>query len=54
MPTRDLEDGLQAAAAIRFGADLIVTRDSADFKKLPITAVTPAQFIAEYIADALE
>ncbi len=54
MPTRDFEDALQAAAAITFGADLIVTRDIADFKKLPIAAVTPAQFVAEYMADGPE
>lgn len=44
MPTKDFEDALQASAAIHFGATLIVTRNTADFKKLPISAVTPAQF----------
>jgi len=54
MPTRDFEDALQVAAAITFGADLIVTRDIADFKKLPIAAVTPVSFVADYMTDASE
>jgi predicted nucleic acid-binding protein len=49
MPTRDLEDALQASAAIAFGADIIVTRDVADFKKLPIKAMTPAAFAKAYM-----
>ena len=49
MPTRDLEDALQASAAITFGADIIVTRDISDFKKLPIQAMTPADFVATYM-----
>jgi predicted nucleic acid-binding protein len=54
MPTRDLEDALQASAAIAFGADLIITRDAADYKKLPITAITPAKFAIEYMSDDLD
>jgi len=49
MPTRDLEDALQAGAALEFGADLVVTRNPADYKKLPIKAVTPAEFVAQYL-----
>ena len=48
MPTKDLEDALQASAAIRFGADIIVTRNISGFKKLPIKAMTPAQFARDY------
>jgi predicted nucleic acid-binding protein len=51
MPTKDLEDALQASAAIGFGADIIVTRDVGDFKKLPIKAMTPSQFAREYMLD---
>ena len=48
MPTKDLEDALQASAAIEFGAELIVTRDVKDYKKLPIQVMTPAAFAAQY------
>jgi predicted nucleic acid-binding protein len=51
MPTKDLEDALQASAAITFRADVIVTRNVADFRKLPIKAMTPAQFARTYMPD---
>jgi predicted nucleic acid-binding protein len=51
MPTRDFEDALQASAAINFGADIIVTRDISDYKKLPIAAMTPADFVRTYVSD---
>lgn len=51
MSTRDLEDALQVSAAINFGADIIVTRDTNDYKKLPVTAMTPANFVRIYMAD---
>jgi predicted nucleic acid-binding protein len=50
MPTKDLEDALQASAAIEFGADLIVTRDVKDYKQLPIKTLTPAAFAAAYMS----
>jgi predicted nucleic acid-binding protein len=49
MPTKDIEDALQASAAIAFGADIIVTSDVADFKKLPIKAMTPSEFAKIYM-----
>ena len=51
MPTNDFEDALQASAAIGFGADIIVTRNTSDYKKLPIIAMTPTRFVADYMAD---
>jgi predicted nucleic acid-binding protein len=51
MSTRDLEDALQVSAAINFGADIIVTRDTNDYKKLPVTAMTPTNFVRIYMAD---
>lgn len=48
MPTRDLEDALQASAAIEFGADMIVTRDIQDFKRLTISPITPEQFAKRF------
>src|SRR5262245_5390278 len=46
-PMRDLEDALQAASAAAFDAMFIVTRNSKDYKKSPIPAITPAKFLAE-------
>jgi predicted nucleic acid-binding protein len=54
LPTKDLEDALQASAAIEFGADLIVTRDANDYKRLPIKALTPIAFTKDYMPDANE
>lgn len=51
MPTKDLEDALQASAAIVFGAGIVVTRNVNDFKKLPIRAMTPSDFAREYMPD---
>lgn len=51
MPTSDFEDALQASAAIGFGADIIVTRNTSDYKKLPLAAMTPTKFVAEYMPD---
>lgn len=51
MPTSDFEDALQASAAIGFGADIIVTRNTSNYKKLPIAAMTPTKFVAEYMPD---
>ena len=45
LPIRDLEDAFQVAAAIAWGAELIVTRNLADFKNSPIRAVSPATFL---------
>ena len=42
---RDFEDGLQAVAAEAVGAQVIVTRNTADFRRSPIPAVTPAEFL---------
>ena len=41
----DLEDALQAAAALAWRADVIVTRDPADFSKSPVHALSPAAFL---------
>jgi predicted nucleic acid-binding protein len=52
MPTKDLEDALQASAAIAFGAVMIVTRDVADYRKLPIKTMTPSDFAATYMLES--
>lgn len=45
LPMRDFEDALQAVAAEAVGAQVIVTRNTADFRRSPIPAVTPADFL---------
>ncbi len=41
----DFEDALQAAAALRCGAEFIVTRNGKDFKKSPVPATTPEEIL---------
>ena len=43
---RDLEDAMQAAAAILFKAHFIVTRNTRDYGYSPIKAITPSQALA--------
>ncbi|MCX6018834.1 MAG: hypothetical protein NTZ50_10115 [Chloroflexi bacterium] len=49
LPTSDVEDALQASAALWFGARCIVTRDPAHFRRMPIEALTPQQFAAKFL-----
>jgi hypothetical protein len=44
---RDLEDALQAAAALAFDALFIVTRNVKDYKGSPVPAVSPQRFLRE-------
>jgi len=44
---RDL-DGLQLAAAVACGADVLLTRNTDDFKDSPILVMTPEEFLAAY------
>ena len=41
MEFADMEDAMQAAAAVLFGAQMIVTRNLGDYAKSPIKAITP-------------
>ena len=43
----DLEDALQASAAVAFKAAFIVTRNVRDYQKSPIRALSPVQFLAK-------
>ena len=45
-PMRDLEDAMQVAAASEWGARYIITRNLADFRKSPIPALSPRQFLS--------
>ena len=44
---RDFEDDVQIAAAVAAGADVIVTRDPADFAASPVRVASPAALRAE-------
>lgn len=46
IPMRDFEDALQASAALACGAERIVTRNTADFKRSPVKAVRPSVFLS--------
>ena len=46
-PMNDLEDALQAAAALTFGASYIVTRNISDYRRSPVPAMSPTEFIKE-------
>jgi predicted nucleic acid-binding protein len=43
---RDLEDGVQAACALRYGADLLVTRNGRDFQGTGVAVAAPAEVLA--------
>ncbi|MGH8093797.1 MAG: PIN domain-containing protein [Chthoniobacterales bacterium] len=45
LPMPDVEDAFQAAAALACGADFIVSRNTADYRRSPVPAVTPAVFL---------
>jgi hypothetical protein len=47
LPMSDLEDALQAAAALAFDATFIVTRNVHDYRKSPIPALSPSDFLTE-------
>ena len=46
-PMNDLEDALQAAAALAFGAAYIVTRNTRHYRRSPVPPVSPAEFLAQ-------
>ncbi|MEN9633330.1 MAG: hypothetical protein RL077_1734 [Verrucomicrobiota bacterium] len=45
LPMPDLEDALQAAAALAWRADVIVTRNLNDYWHSPVPAVAPLEFL---------
>ncbi len=45
LPVHDYEDALLAVCAKQWGADMIVTRNTRDFRQSPIQAVTPGDFL---------
>ncbi len=49
LPMADVEDALQAAAALAFRAEHIVTRNLRDYRNSPVPAISPRQFAAEVL-----
>jgi predicted nucleic acid-binding protein len=47
MPLVDLEDALQVASAVAFGASFLITRNLAHYRRSPIPAVSPTQFLEQ-------
>jgi len=45
LPMGDFEDALQVASALAAKADFIVTRNTADYRRSPVPAVTPTEFL---------
>jgi predicted nucleic acid-binding protein len=45
LPMNDIDDAFQAAAALAWGADVIVTRNLADYRRSPVAALAPAAFM---------
>lgn len=46
-PMRDLEDALQASAALAFHAEFVITRNAKDYRRSPVPAITPEEFGAK-------
>ncbi len=45
----DFEDALQVAAAQSFGASFIITRNLTHYRRSPIPALSPKQFVERFI-----
>jgi predicted nucleic acid-binding protein len=45
MPLKDFEDALQVAAALASGAEVIATRNVADYREAPVPAASPASVL---------
>ena len=49
LPMTDFEDALQVAAAVMVKADFILTRNLKDYKKSPIPAMAPEEFVERFV-----
>lgn len=45
LPVEDFEDAVQMAAAVKAGAEYLVTRNVKDYKEGPLPAISPAEFL---------
>lgn len=43
---KDFEDAVQAAAALKIGADYLVTRNEKDFRSCPVPTIQPATILS--------
>jgi len=46
LPIDDFEDAVQGAAALKIGADYVVSRDEAGFRALSIPSVNPGEILS--------
>lgn len=46
LPYEDFEDAVQMMAAVRSGAEYLVTRNVQDFKVGPLPVIQPAELVA--------
>lgn len=49
LETKDFEDGLQMACALSCQANYIITRDPLGYKNSPVSAISPAEYLATLI-----
>lgn len=47
LPIKDFEDARQAAAALAFGADYVVTRNVVHYRNSPVPPISPLELIAD-------
>lgn len=45
LPMNDLEDALQVASALAWKADHVITRNLSDYRRSPVSALNPQQFL---------
>ncbi len=45
LPMSDVEDSFQAASALSWKADFIITRNLPDYRKSPVPAISPVDFL---------
>ena len=48
LPIKDFEDALQAAIALSFGASYVVSRNLRHYRKSPVPAISPREFLAKF------
>lgn len=50
-PMKDMEDALQAVAALQFGALYIITRNRSHYKNSPVPVLSPKEFLRKINED---
>ncbi len=49
LPMKDLEDAMQASAAKSFNATWLITRNIDDYRKSPVPAISPSDFLKKLV-----